>query len=346
VSGASNDQAAAQELLKLLGGKWIAAAISAAAQLGLADALDGEPLNQAELAARLRCDPSALGRLLGVLTAEGLLEIDEDDRFRTTALGAQLRSSALGPLAQFVGAPFSWSPWKRLKDAVLTGEAAFEIEHGQDFFNYLATHPEASKIYDAGVDAFTRQDARTLATAFDFSPIKKVADVGGGMGTLLIELLRRWPHLHAILLDKQGVAHAAEIRLREAELQARCTCVAGDFFLEVPVGADVYIVRHIVHNWGDADATTILRNCAAALPPGGKVLVVEGVLLPGHRKDTTRLLDLEMMVLSGKGRERTKPEFRQLFRAAGLHLTKTLPLASTARLIVGETRHGRKNAGV
>ena len=107
--------------------------------------------------------------------------------------------------------------------------------------------------------------------------------------------------------------------------------------MEVPAGADVYIVRHIVHNWGDADAIAILRNCAAALRPGGKVLVVEGVLLPGHRKDTTRMLDLEMMVLSGKGRERTKPEFRRLFRDAGLRLTKTVPLASTARLIVGET---------
>ena len=337
MSGAAHDQEAAQEFLALLGGKWIAAAISAAAQLGLGDALDGGPMNEAELAARLGCDPNALGRLLNVLAAEGLLEIDEDDRFRTTALGAQLRSSALGPLAEFVGAPFSWSPWKRLKDAVLTGQAAFEIEHGQDLFNYLATHPEASKVYDAGVDAFTREDARALAAVFDFSTIKKVADIGGGVGTLLIELLHRWPHLHGILFDKQRVCHVAELRLREADLQARCTCVAGDFFSEVPAGADIYIVRHIVHNWGDADAITILHNCAAALRPGGKVLVVEGVLLPGHRKDTTRLLDLEMMVLSGKGRERTKPEFRQLFRDAGLRLTKTVPLASTARLIVGET---------
>jgi SAM-dependent methyltransferase/DNA-binding HxlR family transcriptional regulator len=346
VSGAANDQEAIQEFLKLLGGKWIAAAISAAAQLGLGDALDAKPMNVTELAARLRCDQNALARLLGVLVAEGLLEIDQDDRFRTTALGAQLRSSALGSLAEFVGASFSWSPWKRLKEAVLTGKAAFEIEHGQDLFNYLATHPEASKVYDAGVDAFTRQDARALADAFDFSAITEVADVGGGMGTLLIELLRRWPHLCGTLIDKQSVVDAAELRLREAGLQARCTCVAGDFFSELPAGADIYIVRHIVHNWGDAEAIAILRNCTAALRPGGKVLVVEGVLLPGHRKDTTRLLDLEMMVLSGKGRERTKPEFRQLFRDAGLRLTKTVPLASTARLIVGEARLGRKNAGV
>jgi SAM-dependent methyltransferase len=158
------------------------------------------------------------------------------------------------------------------------------------------------------------------------------------MGTLLIELLGRWPHLRGVLFDKEHVIRAAEPRLREAQVLTRCSSVAGDYFAEVPAGADVYIVRHIVHNWGDADAALILRNCAAALRPGGKVLVVEGIILPGHRKDTTRLLDLEMMVLSGTGRERSKPEFRRLFGEAGLRLASTIPLASTARLIVGEPR--------
>lgn len=340
MSGSADDHEAAQDLLKLLGGKWIAAAISAAAQLRLADALEGEPMNEEELAAKLGCEQNALGRLLGVLAAEGVLEADDDDRFRLTMLGNQLRSNALGPLAEFVGAPFSWSPWLRLKDAVQTGEAAFELEHGQDLFGYLADHPDESEIYNAGVDAFTRHDARALATAFNFSEVETVVDVGGGMGTLLIELLRQWPRLHGILFDKDHVVRAAERRLQDTELRGRCSCVAGDFFSEVPAGADIYIVRHIVHNWGDEEAAAVLRNCAAALRPGGKVLVVEGILLPGHRKDTTRLLDLEMMVLSGTGRERSKPEFRQLFKQAGLRLTKTVPLASTARLIIGEARHG------
>jgi len=343
VSRSVQDREAAQELLKLLGGKWIAAAISAAAQLGIADALESRPLSEADLASELSCDPSALGRLLGVLAAEGLLETDEQDRFRTTVLGAQLGRNALGPLAEFVGAPFSWSPWLRLKDAVQTGKAAFELEHGQDLFGYLTSHPNESAIYNAGVDAFTRHDAQALAAVFDFSDIETVADIGGGMGTLLIELLRQWPHLHGVLFDRDHVVRAAEQRLREAELQTRCSCLAGDFFSGVPAGADIYIVRHILHNWGDTEAATVLRNCAAALAPGGKVLVVEGILLPGHRKDTTRLLDLEMMVLSGTGRERSKPQFRQLFNDAGLRLTMTVPLASTARLIVAEPRHAKSN---
>ena len=338
MSAPADDQEAALELLKLLGGKWVAAAISAAAQLGIADALEDGPMAESELAAALGCDQDALGRLLGVLAAEGLLEADENDRFGTTVLGAQLRSQALGPLARYVGAPFSWSPWLRLKETVQTGDAAFEIEHGQELFDYLADHPSESEIYNAGIDAFTRHDARALASAFDFSDYETVADIGGGMGTLLIELLGRWPHLRGVLFDKEHVVHAAESRLREAEVLSRCSSVAGDFFAKVPAGADLYIVRHIVHNWGDADAALILRNCAAALRPGGKVLVVEGIVLPGHRKDTTRLLDLEMLVLSGTGRERSKPEFRRLFGEAGLRLASTIPLASTARLIVGEPR--------
>ena len=338
MSAPADDQEAALELLKLLGGKWVAAAISAAAQLGIADALEEGPMAEAELAAALSCNQDALGRLLGVLAAEGLLRTDEHDRFQTTVLGAQLRSGALGPLARYVGAPFSWSPWLRLKETVQTGDAAFEIEHGQELFDYLVDHPTESEIYNAGIDAFTRHDARALASAFDFSDYETVADIGGGMGTLIIELLKRWPHLHGILFDKEHVVRAAEPRLREAEVISRCSGVSGDFFVEVPAGADLYIVRHIVHNWGDAEAALILRNCTAALRPGGKVLVVKGIVLPGHRKDTTRLLDLEMMVLSGTGRERSKPEFRRLFSEAGLRLVSTIPLASTARLIVAEPR--------
>jgi len=340
VSASAEEQEAALKLLKLLGGKWVAAAISAAAQLGIAEALENGPMADTELATRIGCDQDALSRLLGALAAEGLLETDEMGRFRTTVLGAQLRQRALGPLARYVGAPFSWSPWLRLKEAVQTGEAAFEIEHGQKLFDYLADHPAESEIYNAGVDAFTRHDARALATAFDFSGFETVADIGGGMGTLLIELLRGWPHLRGVLFDKEHVVCAAESRLREAGVLSRCSSLAGDFFVEVPAGVDLYIVRHIVHNWGDAEAALILRNCATALRPGGKVLVVEGIVLPGHRKDTTRLLDLEMMVLSGTGRERSKPEFRRLFSEAGLRLASTIPLASTARLIVGEPRQG------
>lgn len=344
MSTPADDQEAALELLKLLGGKWVAAAISAAAQLGIADALENGPMAESELATTLCCDQDALGRLLGVLAAEGLLEADENDRFGTTVLGAQLRSRALGPLARYVGAPFSWTPWLRLKETVQTGNAAFEIEHGRELFDYLADHPTESEIYNAGIDAFTRHDARALANAFDFSRYEIVADIGGGMGTLLIELLRRWPHLRGVLFDTEHVVRAAESRLCEADVLSRCSSVAGDFFSGVPAGADLYIVRHIVHNWGDAEAALILRNCAAALRPGGKVLVVEGILLPGHRKDTTRLLDLEMLVLSGTGRERGKPEFRRLFAEAGLRLASTIPLASTARLIVGEPRESQGDA--
>lgn len=337
---ASDEREAAEALLKLLGGKWIAAAISAAAQLGLADTLEERPMNEAELAERLSCHASSLGRLLAVLAAEGLLEADEADRFRLTAIGAQLRSTALGPLAQYVGSPFSWSPWLRLKDTVQSGRSAFELEHGQDLFAYLAQHPDESETYNAGVDAFTRHDAQALAGAFDFSAFETVVDVGGGMGTLLIELLQRWPHLRGILFDKEHVVRAAAKHLQRAGLESRCSNVGGDFFESVPAGGDLYIVRHIIHNWGDAEAARVLRNCAEAVRSTGRVLVVEGILLPGHRKDTTRLLDLEMMVLSGTGRERTKPELRRLFNEAGLRLAKTVPLASTARLIIGEPRQG------
>lgn len=326
----------AGELLKLLGGKWVAAAVSTAASLGLADALDAKAMNASELAVALRCDEGALARLLRVLAAEEVVTELPDGRYRLTPIGAQLRTETLGPLAAFVGEPFSWAPWSRLSQAMREGKTAFEVEHRQDLFTYLREHPEASQIYQAGVDAFTRHEARALAEAFDFGQSTKVVDIGGGMGSLLIELLERWPHLRGVLYDQDHVIEAATPRLQSLGFASRCEAVAGDFFASVPKGGDVYVVRHVVHNWGDAEAATVLRHCAEALPPAGKVLVIEGILLPGNRKDMTRLLDLEMMVLSGTGKERNKAEFRQLFKSAGLRLTSTRPLANTARIIIGE----------
>ncbi len=327
---------AAGELLKLLGGKWVAAAVSTAASLGLADALDEKAMNAPELAVALSCDENALSRLLRVLAAEEVVAELPDGRYGLTEIGAQLRTDTLGPLAAFVGESFSWAPWAQLSSAIRKGQTAFEVEHGQDLFTYLREHHEASQVYQAGVDAFTRHEARALVEAFDFGTAKNVVDIGGGMGSLLIELLNRWPHLHGVLYDQAHVIEAATPRLQSSGLASRCEAVAGDFFTSVPKGGDIYVVRHVVHNWGDAEAATVLRHCAEALPPGGKVLVIEGILLPGNRKDMTRLLDLEMMVLSGTGRERNKAEFRQLFKKAGLRLTSTRPLANTARIIIGE----------
>lgn len=334
-----------QRFLRLLGGKWITAAIAAAARLGVAPLLvdaDGHdrPLGVDAIAERLGAHAPSLERLLRVLAAEGLLTIDdtEGDRFALTELGRQLLPDAMGSLAAFVGMPFMWDPWSALPQAVRTGETAFEQTYGRSLFTYLDEEETDQREYHEAVDAFTRRQARSLAQTFDFAEVNSVVDVGGGIGTLVLELVDAWPHLEATLFDRAPIAARAAERFAELGVADRCQTAGGSFFEELPSGKDVYVVKHVLHNWDDEPAAEILKRCAEAAHEGSVLLVVEGILLPGVRPDGTRLLDLEMLVLCGAGRERSKREFRELFRAGGWKLESTWPLAGGVRLIVGRRR--------
>lgn len=328
------EDANAERLLKLLGGKWIAASVSAAASLGIAEALADGPKSVESLAADVGCDAGALLRLLRVLVGEGVVELTDERTYAITPLGALLRRGEFGELAEFVGAPFSWDPWSKLPEAVRTGDAAFALHHGQGLFPYLDANADEARLYHAAIDGFTRRQARALAELFDFSKVSRVADIGGGRGTLLVEVLRRWTHLEGVLLERGGAVTLAQKAFVEAGLSARCVAREGDFFEAVPAGVDVCVVKHVVHNWDDARASQLLRGCAKAVGPEGHVLVVEGLLLPGNRKDATALLDIEMLALCGPGRERTKPEMRRLFTASGLRLVSTHDLAGMTRLLI------------
>lgn len=312
-------------------------AVSSAASLGIPEAIAENPRELEPLAAELGCHAPSLKRLLDVLVGEGLVE-ERGEGYVLTRLGEPLRPGALGELARFVGSRSQWDPWPALAEAVRTGRPAFELVHGEGLFDYLAQRPDEAALYDRAVDAFTGHEARALAEAHDFTDVDRVVDVGGGYGTALVELLGRWPHLHGTLLDLEHVGERARLRVEEAGLDDRCRVEAGDFTERVPSGADAYVLKRVLHNWGDAEAARILARCAEAMAPGGRILVVEGVKLPGNRRDGTRLLDLEMLALTAEGRERTKPELRQLFRGGGLELAASHPLTESARLLVGRRR--------
>jgi SAM-dependent methyltransferase len=331
-----------QRLLELLSGKWVTAAIAAAAELGLADALAAGPLALPELAGRLGCDESALARLLGVLCAEGLLELASSGAYRITELGAQLRQGALRDLARFVGAPFMWTPWASLASAVRDARSsAFERLHGESLFQHLDHDERDAALYHRAVDAFTRRQARALAEVFDFSALGSVVDIGGGLGTLLVELTARFAALRCILYDRPAVIAQARAVLGSSPEGARIETVSGDFFTSVPQGADAYVIKHVLHNWGDDEAVRLLSLCANALRANGRVLIVENLLLPGNVRDAARLFDLEMFVLCGPGRERSKPEFRRLLHRAGLRLESSRALAGGTRLLVAAPRAER-----
>lgn len=322
------------QFMRLLTGKWVVSAIATAAKLCLAEHLDA-PLTIAELATRCQLHAPSLRRLVNVLVGEGLMTYVDAEHVGLTPLGEQLRRDRLGLLAEFVGSPSQWSPWPFLEHSVRTGEAAFEKAHGEPLFTYLEHHPRESQLYDAAVDAFTCEQARALAQTNILDGSSLVVDVGGGRGTFLMELLLRRPALSGILYEKSNVIAPLRARFDQAGLSGRAELVAGDFHVSVPAGADCYVIKHVLHNWDDDKAIRILRHCADTVAPNGQVLVVEGLTLPGNIRDGTRLMDLEMLALTGGGRERSKPEFRHLFSRAALRLESSHRLSESAWVLVG-----------
>ena len=329
----------AEQVLKLLGGRIVSQAISTGVDIGVFDAVAATPMTTDALAEHLDCYPDMLNRLLTVLAGELLLEIDDTDTVRLTELGRELVDGRLGPLAVFMGSEGQWTPWSSLPRAIRTGKSAFEVTHGRDLYQWLEDHPEDARLYDRSIDKFTTEQACALAQLPDFATLRHVVDVGGGRGTMLIELLRQWPHLRGTLFDVPHVIAAAKSRFSDAGVSQRCTFASGSFFETIPDGADAYLLKHILHNWDDASAIRILHGCRAAMAPNGRLYVVEGILPPQTVNTTARMLDLEMMVLFGRGGERSKPQFRRLFHKAGFRLHgHSTPLGHFARLLIGHPR--------
>jgi hypothetical protein len=168
-----------------------------------------------------------------------------------------------------------------------------------------------------------------------FSGVGTLADIGGGNGTVISAVLKQYPAMRGVHFDLPAVSGRARADIEVAGLAGRCRTEAGSFFEGVPAGADVYLLRHIIHDWDDDRSVAILKNCRAVMGPGGRLLVVEGIVPPGNGPSVSKFFDLSMMVLPG-GMERTEPEYRRLFEAAGFVLKRVVPTASWVSVIEGE----------
>lgn len=325
-------------LMELLAGKWISQAISVTARLKIADALASGPKTCEELAQASGTNPAALGRLLRATASVGVFAADPDGRYELTPLAECLRSDVPGSaraMAAYMGTDWNWRPWGDLIGSVRTGEDAFGRAFGRGVFDYLADHPDDAADFHAGMAGFSSQAAAAVVAAYDFTPFGTIVDVGGGTGTLLAAILAATPGARGIVFDSPQVAAGATATLEAAGVADRARAEGGDFFRAVPGEGDAYLLRHIIHDWDDERAGTILRNCRSAIRPGGKVLLMEIVIPDGNAPSLGKLLDLEMLVIAG-GRERTEAEYRNLLTASGFRLTRVIPTRSPQSIIEAE----------
>jgi len=318
----------------LLHGQVVSRALCVVAELGLADELRAGPCTAEELAVRVSAHPGAVRRLLSALSAFGVFAADDGGTFRLTPLGATLCEDAPGsarPTALLLGGPVG-TAWTRLGHTARTGEPAFADAFGTDFFGYLTNEPDLHATFDRSQTEGLRIELDEVFDAVDFTPYRRIVDVGGGDGELLARLLAGSPEARGRLLDlPDTVARAAE-RLAAAGVADRCSLVTGDFFVEVPSGGDLYLLSHVLHDWDDERAIAILHACRTAMPPDATLKIID--LLPaGGTDDSSRFaagMDLYLMSLFGGdgGGERGDEAVRRLLREAGLEPRSTLRLPS------------------
>ena len=321
-------------LLQMITGYWVSQAIYVAAKLGIADLLAEGPRSAEELAAATETHADALYRVLRALASVGIFSEVSPSRFALTSLADLLRSGAPNSLRAFaiVCGEELYRVWAEALSSVRTGESAFERVLGVNAFGYFAQNPTFGEVFNEAMVGFTSQIAQAITTAYDFSPFGTVADIGGGHGALLAAILRSTPVAQGILFDLPHVVAGAEPFLSAAGVADRCTRVGGDFFAEIPSGADAYVLAQILHDWDDERSAAILRQVRQAMSDRARLLVVELNVPEGDEPAFGKWMDLNMLVLLN-GRERTAAQYAQLFQAAGLKLVRAIP-TSTGQSIV------------
>jgi hypothetical protein len=309
------------------------------AELGIADHLAEGPRTAEALATATGANRDALHRVLRMLASRGVFAEEAPGRFRLTALSECLRRGTAGSLRDTICmyGEMHWRAVGNLLHSVMTGEPAFERVAGSPVWEYLASHPDDGERFARGMANVSSFENATIARAYDFSPFHVVIDVGGGRGGLIAEVLKANPSLRGLLFDEAHVV-SQPTDLQASGVADRCQIVAGNFFASVPTGCDVYVLKRVLDGWGDGDAVRILRVCRAAMPANGRVLSIHPIVAAGggySRKDAAILVMDIGMLTGGRGRERTEEEFRNLYRAAGLVVSRVTPTRSLLSIVEG-----------
>jgi hypothetical protein len=321
--------------MELITSLWKTHVTAAIARLGVPDQLAGGPRTAAELARAASADAGAMARLVQAGTGLGLLEEVPPGRYALTPLGECLVTGAgtFRDYAVMMTEPFLARPLERLAQAITTGQPAAQAALGQDIWAYLREHPGQASRFAGAMTGLSASRAPVVAAHLDSSPYQRIVDVGGGHGFLLRALLARSPRASGVLFDLPDVVAGAE-DAAAGSAGPPIETVGGSFFDGVPAGADLYVLAHVLCDWDDVAAATILRNCHLAGRPGHTLAIVEALLpeRPGNAL-LPFLLDLHLLVTNG-GKIRPGEDFRALLADAGYELQRVINLPGGQNIVL------------
>jgi orsellinic acid C2-O-methyltransferase len=316
-----------QEARRLMNGFRAYQSLVVACKLNLPDLVAAEPRNAESLAAVTGTHAQSLRRLLRGLVAWRVFTEDAEGRFHATDVSDHFRSDTPGlrNITVMLSAE-GYLAWSEALEAVRTGAPVFEKVFGRSRWQQMAENPDDAGAFNAAMVETTTRIAGAFVEAFDFSGVHTVVDVGGGNGALLVAVLKAQPGIKGVLFDQPAGLAGAKKKMRAEGLDRRVELVEGSFFESVPEGADLYLLKSIIHDWDEPQGLAILRTCRVAMTaPGSRLVLVERTM-PETIDDPDDALgivmsDLHMMVVLG-GRERTPAEYGDLLSRAGLRMTR------------------------
>lgn len=329
----------AGKLLEMMAMRHVPQALHVVAELGIADLIADEPKTADELAQITRSHERSLYRVLRTLVAAGVFAEDKAGHFRLTALGQPLRSEIADSVRAASIFLCGGSELEgRLIDCVRSGKTAIELTSGSANWIEYYRQPARAAVFNAAMTALSNAHYAGVVDAYDFRSIRKLVDVGGGHGRLLSMILKAYTKMRGVLFDLPHAFEGGQTTMAEAGLGNRCEVVSGDFFRSVPTGGDAYILSRVIHDWTDERAVAILKVVRGVLRANGRLLLFETMIRPSDRLSYPLLSDLNMLIRTG-GSERSEAEYRALYKAAGLKLTRAIktPSPTGMTIIEGKT---------
>lgn len=320
-------------IMQMAMGAWVTKVISEVTRLGVPDLVKQHGAMQAAemvTAGGIQAVPDALERLLRVCASLGVFTEDATGKFGPTELSDVLTSdspASVKKLVEAMGGPW-YKGWTELLGAVKTGEPQAKKVFGLEWWDYLNANPKELEAFGEAMKSNSLNSLRGVLENCDFQGVEKVADIGGGFGHLAVALLEKYPSLQAIVMDLPDLIPVAQERypVQDRAVANRLEYVGGDMFESVPA-ANVYIMKHIIHDWEDESCIRLLRNCHQNMQGDGRVICVDAVLPPmGNVAGTpAKLLDINMLVFIA-GKERTEDQWRHLYRTAGFEVRSITPI--------------------
>jgi hypothetical protein len=324
------------QIIQLSMGVFISQALYVAAKLGIADLIAGGPNTTSEMAGATATDERSLYRLLRTLASVGVFAETADRTFSNTPTSDTLRSdspTSTRAMALFMGDEAHWRVFGDMLYSVQTGKPAWEHVHGVPCFPFMfEVKKELGHVFNEAMTSVSHGQVGAVLAAYDFSGIGTLADIAGGRGHLLASVLQKYPEMKGVLFDMGNVLAQAPELLASCGVEDRVEMVEGDFFSEIPVVADAYILKHIIHDWYDDSCEMILGNIRKSMPDHARVLIVDAVIPPGNDPHPGKILDMEMLVAPG-GIERTEAEFEQLLKNSGFRLDRIVPTPSPVSIV-------------